>query len=287
LDKDKVEQGFDHLDQPVRFVGLDFKDLAGIGVLRRMSRKIANRPDGVDGIGELRGDVWSAYEVGNLLVQGLMHNLEFVTQQMLQEATTYRCTGFRADVENATSFGKIGPVGFWHFHRQGTRIPRKGKDDLIGPILQFPTVSIIQVVLPVPPPTDQHQEALTFWAEAFYDLIAHLPVVGWIVMDRSLVMGLKADANVAVRADHLEAERTPIDTSRGVAVLIGRMVTCRPRKNSMSEPYTIRIFALDGDPEGAKITTLMNWTGIAIAFPCTGWPRPSARQQFKRTGRSF
>ena len=52
----------------------------------------------------------------------------------------------------------------------------------------------------------------------------------------------------------------------------------------MTEPYTIRIFVPDGDPEGAKIVTLMNWTGVGIAFPRAGWPRLSARQEFKRSG---
>jgi hypothetical protein len=33
----------------------------------------------------------------------------------------------------------------------------------------------------------------------------------------------------------------------------------------MTEPYTMRIFVPDGDPEGAKIVTLMNWTGVGIA----------------------
>jgi hypothetical protein len=45
----------------------------------------------------------------------------------------------------------------------------------------------------------------------------------------------------------------------------------------MTDPYTIRIFALDGDPEGAKIVTLMNWTGVGVAFPRAGWSRLSAR----------
>jgi hypothetical protein len=52
----------------------------------------------------------------------------------------------------------------------------------------------------------------------------------------------------------------------------------------MTEPYTIRIFVPDGDPEGAKIVTLMNWTGVGVAFPRSGWPRLSARQEFRRSG---
>ena len=35
----------------------------------------------------------------------------------------------------------------------------------------------------------------------------------------------------------------------------------------MAEPYTIRIFLVDGDPDGVKIVTRQNWTGWGIAFP--------------------
>jgi hypothetical protein len=52
----------------------------------------------------------------------------------------------------------------------------------------------------------------------------------------------------------------------------------------MTEPYTIRIFVPDGDSEGAKIVTLMNWTGVGIAFPRAGWPRLSARPELRRSG---
>lgn len=52
----------------------------------------------------------------------------------------------------------------------------------------------------------------------------------------------------------------------------------------MGEPYTIRVFVPDGDPEGAKIVELLNWTGIGIAFPRSSWPQLSGRQEFKRSG---
>ena len=52
----------------------------------------------------------------------------------------------------------------------------------------------------------------------------------------------------------------------------------------MSEPYTIRIFVPDGDPEGAKIIELMNWTGVGIAFPRSGWQRLRERQEFTKSG---
>ncbi len=52
----------------------------------------------------------------------------------------------------------------------------------------------------------------------------------------------------------------------------------------MSEPYTIRVFVPDGDPEGVKIVERLNWTGVGIAFPRSAWPQLSARPEFKRTG---
>ncbi len=52
----------------------------------------------------------------------------------------------------------------------------------------------------------------------------------------------------------------------------------------MNEPYTIRVFVPDGDPEGPKIVELLNWTGVGIAFPRAAWPRMSSREEFKRSG---
>lgn len=52
----------------------------------------------------------------------------------------------------------------------------------------------------------------------------------------------------------------------------------------MSEPYTIRIFVPDGDPENAKIVELLNWTGIGIAFPRSSWPKLSSRPEFRSSG---
>jgi len=34
-----------------------------------------------------------------------------------------------------------------------------------------------------------------------------------------------------------------------------------------SDPFTIRIFVPDGNPEGVRIIDRMNWTGLGIAFP--------------------
>ncbi len=52
----------------------------------------------------------------------------------------------------------------------------------------------------------------------------------------------------------------------------------------MSEPFTIRIFVPDGDPEGVKIVERLNWTGVGLAFPRSAWPRLRKRGEFGRAG---
>jgi len=39
----------------------------------------------------------------------------------------------------------------------------------------------------------------------------------------------------------------------------------------MADPFTIRIFAPNGDPEGVRLIDRMNWTGLGIAFPRSKW----------------
>lgn len=38
-----------------------------------------------------------------------------------------------------------------------------------------------------------------------------------------------------------------------------------------ADPYTIRIFVKDGDPEGVRIIDQMNWTGQGVVFPREKW----------------
>lgn len=52
----------------------------------------------------------------------------------------------------------------------------------------------------------------------------------------------------------------------------------------MAEPYTIRIFVPDGDPEGTKVVELLNWTGIGVAFPRSAWPSVSTREDMSLAG---
>jgi hypothetical protein len=52
----------------------------------------------------------------------------------------------------------------------------------------------------------------------------------------------------------------------------------------MTNPYTIRIFVPDGDPEGLRIIDRMNWTGLGVVFPRTDWPKIKHRPEFSKPG---
>ncbi len=52
----------------------------------------------------------------------------------------------------------------------------------------------------------------------------------------------------------------------------------------MSEPFTIRIFVPDGDPEGVRIIDRMNWTGLGVVFPRESWPQTRKRSDFSKGG---
>jgi hypothetical protein len=52
----------------------------------------------------------------------------------------------------------------------------------------------------------------------------------------------------------------------------------------MGEPYTIRIYVPDGDPDGVKIIDHLNWTGVGIGFPRSAWPHLAKRLEFDRAG---
>ncbi len=42
-----------------------------------------------------------------------------------------------------------------------------------------------------------------------------------------------------------------------------------------ADPYTIRIFVPNGDPQGVRVIDRMNWTGQGIVFPREKWPERS------------
>jgi hypothetical protein len=51
-----------------------------------------------------------------------------------------------------------------------------------------------------------------------------------------------------------------------------------------NNPFTIRIFVPDGDPEGVRIIDRMNWTGHGIIFPREKWSATRQRAELLRTG---
>ena len=51
-----------------------------------------------------------------------------------------------------------------------------------------------------------------------------------------------------------------------------------------ADPFTIRIFVPDGDPEGVRIIDRMNWTGRGIVFPREKWAETKNRVEFSRPG---
>jgi hypothetical protein len=50
------------------------------------------------------------------------------------------------------------------------------------------------------------------------------------------------------------------------------------------DPYTIRIFVPDGDPEGVRIISRLNWTGEGIVFPREKWLDTKSRAAFGNPG---
>jgi hypothetical protein len=52
----------------------------------------------------------------------------------------------------------------------------------------------------------------------------------------------------------------------------------------MSEPYTIKIHVLNGDPEGVRIIDRMNWTGQGIVFPREEWVNIKNFKEFNSPG---
>lgn len=52
----------------------------------------------------------------------------------------------------------------------------------------------------------------------------------------------------------------------------------------MADPFTIRIFVPDGDPEGVRLIDRMNWTGLGLVFPRSKWLEVRQRPELQRTG---
>ncbi|QFU77839.1 GIY-YIG nuclease family protein [Halioglobus maricola] len=52
----------------------------------------------------------------------------------------------------------------------------------------------------------------------------------------------------------------------------------------MSQPYTIRLFVPDGNPDDLKIIDKMNWTGVGLEVSRDSWSKHRARPEFNQAG---
>lgn len=52
----------------------------------------------------------------------------------------------------------------------------------------------------------------------------------------------------------------------------------------MADPFTIRIFVPDGDPESLMVIERMNWTGVGLVFPRSKWAEIKQRSEFIQAG---
>jgi hypothetical protein len=52
------------------------------------------------------------------------------------------------------------------------------------------------------------------------------------------------------------------------------------------QPFSLRIFVADGDPDGLRIVERSNWVGRALVFPRAAWAQPSVadRPELQQTG---
>ncbi|MGE0640725.1 MAG: GIY-YIG nuclease family protein [Thermoanaerobaculia bacterium] len=53
---------------------------------------------------------------------------------------------------------------------------------------------------------------------------------------------------------------------------------------SQSEPFSLRIFVADGDPDGLRLVERSNWIGKAVIFPRPLFPKVRGREEFQQTG---
>ena len=54
----------------------------------------------------------------------------------------------------------------------------------------------------------------------------------------------------------------------------------------MANPFSLRIFVADGDPDGLRIVERSNWVGRALVFPRAAWAQPgvATRPELQQTG---
>ena len=53
---------------------------------------------------------------------------------------------------------------------------------------------------------------------------------------------------------------------------------------SVTQPFSLRIFVADGDPDGLRLVERSNWIGKAVMFPRALYTKVRIRDEFKQTG---
>jgi hypothetical protein len=53
---------------------------------------------------------------------------------------------------------------------------------------------------------------------------------------------------------------------------------------SNGQPFSLRIFVADGDPDGLRIVERSNWIGKALVFPRALLPQVKQRPELAQTG---
>ena len=53
---------------------------------------------------------------------------------------------------------------------------------------------------------------------------------------------------------------------------------------NMSNPFSLRIFVADGDPDGLRVVERSNWIGKALIFPRALLPKVKQRDELGQTG---
>jgi len=56
---------------------------------------------------------------------------------------------------------------------------------------------------------------------------------------------------------------------------------------SEQQPFSLRIFVVDGDPDGLRVVERSMWIGKALVFPRALLPKVKAREEFRQTGVYF
>lgn len=56
------------------------------------------------------------------------------------------------------------------------------------------------------------------------------------------------------------------------------------REGDVADPFTIRIFVADGDPDGIRLIERTNWAGLGIVFPRQKWGDAAKFEQLDRPG---